>query len=737
MTRTDADGFYSFDTVPAGDYVIDVNNSYINYYLQLFLTTPPEPTPHNLGECEVGFHDFGYGPKGGVIGDFVWYDVNQNNQQDEWYDANDNGQYDEWFDINGNGFIDEGELDKCGLRLIPVALQDAAGSPPQDKLTDHWGFYNFIDLPGGTYQITVDKAEVFVRAADMAIEGKCKPLPSGAPLTTAAQAIAQPLGELLDITEITGGEIVLARSGPEQIPADIGGQVREDRDADGDLSDPDSGIAGVTIELYVDNNGDGYLDAGDSFVTDTSTVSDGTYLFLNMAPAQYIVVEVDPPGVGSTNDTAPPNNNQIPVDVGSGPTHTGNDFLDTSVTCYLTPDGGFVIELPPGGVYLDADFAASCLFGLGAIGDFVWYDANRDAIQDVGEPGLDNVTLDLYEDTDGNGSGDTLVDSTVTDADGGYLFRDLPPGDYIVDVTDLNGKLVDLVHTTGSQSQPDPSNLISLVAGEVYKDADFGYVEPDTGQVIIGDTVWYDTDGDGFQQPWEIGIPGVTVEATDVAGASYTAVTDDLGRYHIEAPVGSYTVQPAPAPAGLTATTPETHDTGLLLPGVHYLDADFGYRTDVAGTIGNLVFEDVNENGMFDVGDGPLAGVSVDLIRDSNFNGLWDTGEPIIATTTTTNALDGFNGNYQFTGLPSGNYLVHVSDTNAVLIDYVKSVLGTPGQDNNNQADPYAASINLPLGAVNLMADFGYVKIDRPNTSVIGNQVWLERPLRNGAVQSW
>ena len=32
----------------------------------------------------------------------------------------------------------------------------------------------------------------------------------------------------------------------------------------------------------------------------------------------------------------------------------------------------------------------------GAIGDFVWHDADRDGIQDVGEPGIANVTLDLY-----------------------------------------------------------------------------------------------------------------------------------------------------------------------------------------------------------------------------------------------------------------------------------------------------------------------------------------------------
>ena len=162
---------------------------------------------------------------------------------------------------------------------------------------------------------------------------------------------------------------------------------------------------------------------------------------LPKSPGQYILNEVDPTGFGSTNDIAPPSDNQIPITLTPGADSTGNDFLDTAVSCYLSPDGDIIVPLPNGGIYLDADFAASCLFGPGAIGDFVWYDTDIDGIQDVGEPGIANVTLSLYEDTDGDSTGDTRVASTVTDADGGYLFRDVPPGYYMVDVTDLYGEL--------------------------------------------------------------------------------------------------------------------------------------------------------------------------------------------------------------------------------------------------------------------------------------------------------
>ncbi len=104
------------------------------------------------------------------------------------------------------------------------------------------------------------------------------------------------------------------------------------------------------------------------------------------------------------------------------------------------------------------------------------------------------------------------------------------------------------------------------------------------------------------------------------------------------------------------------------------------------------------------------------------------TGEPIIATVTTGSVLGANNSNYLFTGVPAGNYLVHVSDTNGVLRDLVKSPLGAAGVDNNNQADPYPVA--LAPGAGVLTADFGYYPDGGGGTGspvgVIGNQVWIE-----------
>ena len=68
-----------------------------------------------------------------------------------------------------------------------------------------------------------------------------------------------------------------------------------------------------------------------------------------------------------------------------------------------------------------------------------------------------------------------------------------------------------------------------------------------------------------------------------------------------------------------------------------------------------------------------IAGVTVALIQDLNGNGVWDAGEPIIATTMTD-----VTGKYAFPGLPVrrhgyDDYLVWVNDTD--------NVLGGPGAD--------------------------------------------------------
>ncbi|MBI3396977.1 DUF11 domain-containing protein [Candidatus Woesebacteria bacterium] len=113
---------------------------------------------------------------------------------------------------------------------------------------------------------------------------------------------------------------------------------------------------------------------------------------------------------------------------------------------------------------------------LSAIGDFIWQDNNGNGIQDPGEPGISGVDVYLYQDDGDNifepGTDDPQVTFQTTGGSGLYLFTNLVPGSYWVDV-DESTVPAGFANTFAPVSQP-----IALGAGVTYWLADFGYVPP-------------------------------------------------------------------------------------------------------------------------------------------------------------------------------------------------------------------------------------------------------------------
>ncbi len=162
----------------------------------------------------------------------------------------------------------------------------------------------------------------------------------------------------------------------------------------------------------------------------------------------------------------------------------------------------------------------------GEIGDRVWHDQDGDTVQDAGEPGIGGVQVKLYQD---NGDGyfdsttDTLLGTRTTSAAGAYLFSDLAPNDYFVDVVDATVPAGYRITTYN-----DPTSVINLDEGESHLTADFGY---GLG-APIGDFVWEDLNHDGIQDAGEPGVEGVTVRLLNGSGALLvTTTTDAIGAY--------------------------------------------------------------------------------------------------------------------------------------------------------------------------------------------------------------
>ncbi|WP_153558795.1 COG1361 S-layer family protein [Roseimaritima sediminicola] len=100
------------------------------------------------------------------------------------------------------------------------------------------------------------------------------------------------------------------------------------------------------------------------------------------------------------------------------------------------------------------------------LGDTVFRDDNNNGVQDAGEPGISGVDVNLYQDTDGNGTldpnTDTLVASTTTAAGGSYSFSNLAPGEYLVQIpsTEFTAgqPLYGFTTSTGNDPVADPDD---------------------------------------------------------------------------------------------------------------------------------------------------------------------------------------------------------------------------------------------------------------------------------------
>lgn len=103
-------------------------------------------------------------------------------------------------------------------------------------------------------------------------------------------------------------------------------------------------------------------------------------------------------------------------------------------------------------------------------------------------------------------------------------------------------------------------------------------------------------------------------------------------------------------------------------------------------SLGNLVFQDDNNNGVRDPGEAGLENVAMTLYEDDG-DGVF---EPGTADTVVTSTTSGVGGAYSFTNLRPGDYFVQIDDTNfnngEPLFGYVSSTGNDPAPDPDADA---------------------------------------------------
>ncbi len=692
-TTTDENGQYLFGGLDADTYTIEVDpTSLPNGGAGISQSVDPDGTSDNtstntLAQGEVNLdQDFGYeADTPNTIGGTIWEDVDANGTLDD------------------TAILFEG---------VTVVLYDDQGNVVATTVTDANGDYSFEGLPDGTYTVDVtDDANIL--GDYWKSEGTNPGADNNSQMDT-------------NTVSVSGGSTdTTSDFGYYTDGASLGNFVWSDDNNDGIQDAGEAGIEGVVVTLDIT-----YPDGTVVTLTDTTDV-DGHYSFDNLlldedyntgggatmptfelsaaTPADYMPTVID--ANANANDLA---DSEDPAGTTANPTQGSDDTTTNADPTMESPEASY-------------DFGFSPNVGY-AIGNYIWLDEDGDGDQDAGENGIGGVLVELLDDTG------AVIATTYTDANGGYLFEDIAPGDYtvIVDSTTLPAGLDN--QTFDLDSILDHSTEVTIV-NEDNLDIDFGYNyappadtnTPTTGALgAIGDRIWNDANGDGVQDAGEAGIGGVTVNLLDDTGAVIaTTTTDAAGNYIFDnLPAGVYSVEvdDSTLPADFV-TTPtgdpdndgdNTSDPIVLGPGDVYLDLDFGYNNPTGNAIGDMIFLDTNADGTEDAGDLPLEGVTVALYEDTNGNGVIDPGELPIATMATDE-----NGNYLFDGLPDGDYIVAVTDTDNV----------TGGMTNTADPDGGAdetSAVTL-AGADDLDQDFGYTPEGHdPTLGMIGDFVFLD-----------
>lgn len=278
-----------------------------------------------------------------------------------------------------------------------------------------------------------------------------------------------------------------------------------------------------------------------------------------------------------------------------------------------------------------------------------------------------------------------------------------------------------------------------------------------TGSNDLGDFVWDDKDRDGIYDPGlEPGIPGVTVYISRVGTlGSYRApvVTNNLGYYRFhdlacgvytlrfERPLDKGTWRFTRKNAGYDRTKDSdanelgiTDSIGSCPPTnsqvVDNLDVDAGmYDPSLGGvcapgsglTLGDTIWEDVDRDGIRDVGERGLKNVEVRLYV-TGYEGR--EGTELVRGPTGLKTWTDLNGHYKFTCLTEGMYYIAIPD----IPNYTTSTLPAPAYTNCDDDQNCGVGKRLHTGDEKFVSEWVWLTepsapprfSDSPNMSLDG-----------------
>lgn len=197
------------------------------------------------------------------------------------------------------------------------------------------------------------------------------------------------------------------------------------------------------------------------------------------------------------------------------------------------------------------------------IGNFAWDDLDKDGLQDAGEPGLEGVTVQLWNSTRTQlisqwTTGPTGIYQVTAPRPGDYYLRAVLPGalDHFSPKHQGNDELKDSdINPSGallgfSDLITLPPNLISTTQYDV------GIIvfrtttpTPPPNPINLGNLVWNDQNQNGIQDTGEGGVSGVFVQLWNATKTQFFVqyTTSASGLYQLTAPYpGDYRIRFVP-----------------------------------------------------------------------------------------------------------------------------------------------------------------------------------------------
>ena len=661
-TITDSDGEYIFNNLKPGTYTVSV----------------VLPSGFNFSASDQGSDDTKDSDGlEGVISNIVITSSNENISVDfGLYTTATLGDL-VWEDLNGNGIFDTNEPGLAGVQLNLTGTTGAGTSVNRSVTTDGNGKYSFTNIVPGLYHVELEAPAGFNF--------------SSANLGSDDSLDSDFSNGFVSNIPLRSGENILHVDGGLFRFSSLGDFVWEDLNANGvqDLNEP--GLASIQVLLT------GTTGAGETITTSIITSADGSYQFDQLEPGTYTLTFIAPEEFKLTiaNQNT---NDQIDSDPING---SISDIIVLS---------GFVIT------HIDAGFYQN-----GHIGDFVWEDVNGNGIQDVGEPGLNNVQIML---TGTDGIGQNVSKNTLSNEAGQYRFENLKPGNYNLQFT------LPLSYFFTATNQGPNDNLDSDVSGNTIQNITLNSGQDvqnmDAGAFIrgsIGDFVWEDINGNGIQDDEEQGIVNIQISLQGNTGTglpvNLTATTDQNGRYIFGNLIpGVYTItlvkpdryQFSPSEQGgddnKDSDGAEGVVNGIIINSNTIIsNVDFGLTGGV--NIGDFVWEDINTNGIQDIDEPGIPNITI-TIQGSTF-----AGNPVMVSMKTD-----ADGRYLFAGVNPGNYILTFDLPSGYLP--TRALVGIdPEKDSNLSENLNTIDITVDNNISDLSLDVGLVRLGS-----IGDLVW-------------